>query len=321
MTQTTIDTTVPELTAEQAVHDLEVQNTATAIDHAVMDAYELAKSVGRIEGIEFTRRVGEVAIAQIFTEVRKSKRYKGLPYKDTEGVTRHVGTFEEFCQAFLGKSYNRCLELSQNLHVLGTDLYESAERIGFRSRDYRALKALPEADQDAVKTALDDGSTKEEVLDLLQDMAERHAAEKAATKKELADLKADHDALDKLMADKTERLDKATVELTKLKSLPPAERQRLFLEQEAAAAERLNLAEVKCTAAVNEFLAEIADVLEAEDLSAHTSQYAHDLAKYLAESIGNLFANYAIAVDFEGIVRPEWTRADAAQDLGVEEEG
>lgn len=321
MTQTTIDTTVPELTTEQAVHDLEVQNTATAIDQAVMDAEEVHRALGRIEGMEFLRHVGDVAIAQVFADVRKSKRYKGLPYKDAEGNVRHVGTFEEFCDVKLGKSYKRCHELAQNLHVLGTDLYESAERIGFRTRDYRALKALPEADQDAIKKALAEDSTKAEALDLLQDMAERHAAEKAATKKELADLKADHDALDKLMADKTERLDKATVELTKLKSLPPAERARLWLEQEAAAAERLNLAEVKCTAAVNEFLAEIADVLEAEDLSAHTSQYAHDLAKYLAESIGNLFANYAIAVDFEGIVRPEWTRADAAQDLGVEEEG
>lgn len=312
---------VSEITEERGVQLVADTNTLAVADQAVMDAYELAKSVGRIEGIEFTRRVGEVAIAQIFIEMRNSKKYKGLPYKDAEGITRHVGTFEEFCQAFLGKSYNRCQELSQNLHVLGPDLYESAERIGFRARDYRALKALPAEDQEAIKKALAEDSTKDEALSLLQDMAERHSAERAASRKEADELKADLDARDQLLESKTKSLDKTQMELAKLKNLPPAERARLALEREAAAVDRLSQAEVKATAAVNEFLGEIADVLEAEGISIPTSEYACNLARFWAEGVGNLFAEHGIAVDFEGIVRPEWTRAAAAQGLGLEVEG
>jgi hypothetical protein len=52
---------------------------------------------------------------------------------------------DEFCRAYLGKSYNRCLELSQNLNLLGEELYESTQKIGFRARDYAALRALPPA--------------------------------------------------------------------------------------------------------------------------------------------------------------------------------
>lgn len=309
----------PEITEEHGAQLMADANTAAVADQAILDAEEIHKALGQIEGLEFVRRVGDVAIAQIFQNIKKNKAYKNLPYIDADGNLRHVGDFKEFCQVKLGRSYTRCHELSQNLHTLGPDLYESAERIGFRARDYRALKALPEAEQEVVKQALESES-KEQVLDLLQDMAERHAAEKKAAKKELKDIKADKDALDKLMADKTERLDKLSVELEKLKSLAPAERQRLALEREAAAAERLNTAEVKASATVNEFLGELADVLEADGISLTTSVYANGLAQSMAEGIGSMFANYGIAVDFEGIVRPEWTRAEAAQDLGVEAE-
>jgi hypothetical protein len=308
MTDTTDTPIVPELAEDNARRDLEVQNTSAAIDQAVMDSYDVLKAVGRIEGIEFTRRVGEVAIAQIFSEARNSKKYKGLPYKDRDGVTRRVGTFEEFCQEFLGKSYNRCLELAQNLHLLGSDLYESAERIGFRAKDYRALKALPPEEQEVVRQALASES-KDEVLSILEDMAARNQAEREAAKRERENMSADLEARDKLVESKAKALDKAQIELEKLKSLPPAENQRLRLEREAAAAERLDKGEVKAEAAVNEWLAEVADVIEAEGVSEHTRTYAANMIRYFAERFTDYLANYGIVVDFEGIVRPEWTRS------------
>ncbi|MGE4296962.1 MAG: hypothetical protein AB7E47_02940 [Desulfovibrionaceae bacterium] len=302
---------IPEITPERGAELAQMQNAAVAMDTAMLDSYDILKSIGRIEGIEFTRRVGEVAIAQIFNDVRNSKQYKGLPYRDEKGITRHVGTFEEFCQAFLGKSYNRCLELSQNLHLLGSDLYESAERIGFRAKDYRTLKALPAEDQEVMKQALASES-KEQVLDLLQDMAARHASEKAALTKTADGLTADLEARDKLMKAKAQQLDKAHIELEKLKSLPPDENERLRLEREAAAAERISKGEIKAEAAVNEFLAEVADVLAADGVSLPTQEYAANLVCYFAEQFAEFIAKYGIAVEFEGIVRPEWTRDQAA---------
>ena len=49
---------------------------------------------------------------------------------------------------------------------MGDTLFEQAERIGFRTRDYAALKALPSEDQALVKQAIETG-TREEVIDQL----------------------------------------------------------------------------------------------------------------------------------------------------------
>ncbi|WP_028586688.1 hypothetical protein [Desulfocurvus vexinensis] len=312
---------VPEISAARAAQLAQDQNTAAAVSQAVMDVEGVLRDLGRLDATLFYATVADSMLVQIFEKMKKEKAYQKIPIRDEAGNVRHVADLKEFCEVKLGKSYQRLQELSQHMHTLGPDLYEAAERVGFRNRDYRALKALPAEDQEAVKRALAEDATKDDALSLLQDMAERHAAQQAAARKEAEDLAADLDARDRLLQTKAQQLDKTQLELERLKSLPPAQRARLALEREAAAVERLSLAEVKASAAVNEFLGELADLLEADGCSPHTSDYAHNLARYWAEGVGNHFANYGVAVDFEGIVRPEWTRAEAARGLGVADEG
>jgi len=309
---------IPEITPERGAELMQTQNTMAVADQAVMDVADLYKALGRIEATEFYRKISDVVAAQTFAEIRVGKKYKGLPYRDKDGITRRVGDFEEFCRVFLGKSYNRCLELSQNLHTLGPDLYESAERIGFKARDYQALKALPESEQEIVKTALA-AESKEQVLDILQDLAARHQSERAAAKKQTEDLKADLDARDKVLADKGERLDKISMELEKLKSLPPNKRARLQLEQEQAAAERINTACVKAEGQINAFLSEVADVLALDELSITTTSHANNAVRFLCESLVDFLQIHNIDVDFAGMARPEWLREQAADDLGLKE--
>ena len=303
----------PELTPQIAAKLQADAQTVALADQAVMDAEEVLRDLGRLDATLFFTTVAHSMLVQVFEKIKKQKAYKKIPIRDGAGNVRLSENLDEFCQAKLGKSYSRLQELSSNMHTLGSELYESAERIGFRARDYRALKALPAEDQEAVKAVLADEGTKEQAVDLLQDMAERHAAQKAAAQKEAFDLRADLEARDQLMADKTERLDKLSIELEKLKSLPPAKRQRLILEREAAAAEKLDSGQIKASASVNAWLAEVADVLEAEEVSTHTSDYAANLVRYFAEQVAVFVANYGIAVDFEGVIRPEWTRELATQ--------
>jgi len=311
---------IPEISAERAAALAQVQDSAAVITQAIMDAEGVLRDLGRMDATLFYATVADSMLVQIFEKMKKEKAYQKIPIRDEAGNVRHVADLKEFCEVKLGKSYRRLQELASNMHTLGPDLYESAERIGFRTKDYRALKALPAEDQAVVKQALASES-KEEVLGILEDLAARHHAEREAAKKEAAELKADLDARDQLLETKSKTLDKAQMELAKLKSLPPAERARLALAQEAAAVDRLSQAEVKAAAAVNEFLGILADVLEAEGISIHTNEYAHNLARFWAEGVGNLFAEHGIAVDFEGIVRPEWTRDEAARGLGLEVEG
>lgn len=73
------------------------------------------------------------------------------------------------------------MQLAYNLNLLGPELYEQAEKIGFKVRDYQALKALPSDEQEIVKQALE-AQNKESAVDLMQEMALKHKKEKELLK-------------------------------------------------------------------------------------------------------------------------------------------
>lgn len=170
----------------------------------VMDASNALEAVGAMKMGVFMATVAEKAIAQTYITIKESKAYKGLPYQK-DGMLRQVATLEEFCDVFMPKSRRRCEELAANFHLLGPALYEQAEAIGFRQRDYNALKALPADDQAIVKQAIEVGKF-DNAIELMQDMAVRHAQEKSALTKEAAEAKANYQALDKVERQTRERL-------------------------------------------------------------------------------------------------------------------
>ena len=94
---------------------------------------------------------------------------------------------EEFCKVKLGKSYKRMQEIAAWRNSLGQDAYEQAERLGLRDVDYNAIKALPAPDKELVRRAVEETQSRDEVLDLLQELAVRSAKEKEALKAEIDD--------------------------------------------------------------------------------------------------------------------------------------
>jgi chromosome segregation ATPase len=221
---------------------------------------------------------------------------------------------EEFCRFKLGKSYSRLHELSQNMELLGSDLYESAERIGFRAKDYRALKALPEAEQAIVKQAIESES-REEVLAILEDMAAKHQAEREAAKRREEDLTADYDARGKLLEDKADRLEKTETELFRLKSLPKDADQELRLAREAEAVKALENAYMTALVGWNEFLVQVEAILNSHDVSAHTSQHVVGSVGNYCRAVNAALLQHEIPVDFEEEVSPAWMRETAQADL------
>lgn len=171
-------------------------------------------AVGRIQAMGYMARAADYAIAQTFSELRRSKAYRGLPYVDDAGQPAVVSTIEQFCAVFIGRSYRRCMELEANLHTLGADLYESAEESGFQARDYAALRALPADDQAAVKAALE-ADDKDQALSVLADLVARQSAEKVsavaaakAAEAKSAEIKADYDALTGVVGEKEAKIRK-----------------------------------------------------------------------------------------------------------------
>lgn len=177
-----------------------------AAENMVMDFEEPLRQLGQIEAFDFLKRVSDVATAQVFANLRNTGKYKGLPYRDQEGNLKYVSDLEEFCQVKLGKTYRRCFDLANNLSTLGPDLYEQSERLGLRNLDYKALRALPSDDQVLIKKAIEEAQSRDEVIDLLQEMAVKHAKEKEALQQQLAEQSEDIEAKESVIAQKNGKI-------------------------------------------------------------------------------------------------------------------
>lgn len=142
--------------------------------------------LGRLEAMDFVATVANSAIIAIYENVKKSKGWRLL--RDPRfGDGRQFQSLDDFCEVKLGKSYKRLRELTLNRNTLGQEAFEQAERLGLHQRDYNAIKALPAPDQELVRRAVDEAATREQVLDVLHDLAARTVQREAALKGELQD--------------------------------------------------------------------------------------------------------------------------------------
>ncbi len=191
-------------------------NDVAAADAVIMGSFDAIKAIGRIETAQFYATVAEKLIAETAINLREGKKYKGLPYQDENGITRHVAHFEEFCIEFLGKSARRVQELMSNYNQLGPELYEQSEKLGFRQRDYNALKSLPADDKALIAQAIESESL-ENALDLMQQLAAKHQNEKLILKSHADELTKTLTARDSVIAKKDEKLNELDLQLESLK--------------------------------------------------------------------------------------------------------
>lgn len=209
-------------TPNQALEEIRQENNAVAAaDAVIMDAEEALKMIGRIEASAFMATVAEKMIAETAIALKQSKKYKGLPFIDEKNNRRQIATFEEFCQYKLGKSRRRVDELVGNYNLLGPELYEQAEHLGFRQRDYNALKALPADDRQLIAQAIEEENL-DKALELMQEMAAKHQRDKEQLTKKTTELTQTLEAKDKVIKNKTGVID---IQAERIAFLENAQRQ------------------------------------------------------------------------------------------------
>lgn len=268
-----------QLHEDTAARVEEVVSTVSAADALVMGATDALLAAGRIQGMIFMSTVSDVVIAQNYLTIKKSKGYIGLPYRNSEGKVETVSDLDEFCRAFFDKTYRRCQQLSENLQVLGTELYEQAELIGFRARDYQALKALPADEQAIIKQAMETPD-REKVIELLQDMALKHKAEKADQAHENEGLRGDLEATQRMLDEEKTSHQESKLSLQRalrrIKTLSAEEADK-ELRQEAA------LVAYEAEVAVNGNLRAVCSTL-----IEHAEQSGTDYRPFLASMVRHL---------------------------------
>jgi hypothetical protein len=271
-------------------------NEVSAAEMGAINSAGLYMDVGRIQALDFQRSVADVALAQTYIRLKKSNEFKDLLVRGPDGDLRRVADLDEFCLLFFRKSYRRMQELANNYETLGPDLYEQAQQIGFSSRDYQSLKALPADMQAQVKAAIAEGS-KDAAVELMCELASRASAMKT----KLDEAEKSMAAKDKVIAKKDEKLNK----------LAEAEEARLNgtrNERESIHIGLLRDLGVAADIALQQLVAEAVEVFR-DPPTESTELQARQTLEFIGQRFADLCAEANIGIDLMGErIEPGWRR-------------
>lgn len=215
------DTTKPELVEGAGTKMLEMTNTVADIQKDEVLAAGI--DLGRLEALDFVLTVSTSAMLAVYENVKKSKAWKYLRNPQSSHGEKFQ-SLNEFCEVKLGKSYKRLQAITTNRNAIGEQAFEQAEKLGLRQVDYNAIKALPAPEQELVRRAVEESNTRDEVLDVLQELAARHAKAKEAADKENAELRDTLDSKDQLIAAKSQTIQELQDKVDVIKVTNPHDR-------------------------------------------------------------------------------------------------
>src|SRR5574343_729674 len=189
--------------------------------------------LGRLEALDFIATVANSAILPIYENVKKSKAWRLLRNPKSSNGS-NFASLDEFCEVKLGKTYGRLQHLVANRNVIGQEAFEQAERLGLRQVDYNAIKALPAPDQELIRRAVEEAQSSNEVLDLLQELAARHATEKEAMARQVEEATAEAKAGEEVRTKLHQRIDKLEREKALIERMPPDEALEALMKEATA---------------------------------------------------------------------------------------
>lgn len=277
---------------------------------------EVGKIVGRIESALFLTSVSEKVIAESFIQLRDGKKYKDLLISGADGNLTNVSDLEEACELLFGKTYRTCLRIAQKYESLGPELFESAERLGLRRKDYQALQALPSDDQALIKTTIAEATDRDSVTDLIGELTERHAKKLAEKDRALADLSHQVQLKERRIQVLGEERDGLKEKLIGMTLTEDATR-KVALEKRNRALGALRDASLAMLGYVSRFDQAVADVMSLGDATAATE--ATDTLRATYQRLADLANAHGMPVDFAEVVMPPWL-ADLAPTPAAEEE-
>lgn len=224
----------------EIMHGLEMQrlgNAQTEITHTVEATIEglvSGNSSSTEELMELCVLAGQAKMAKALADfsnvislenlknIKKTKSYKNLKGKKSKHGAVFTGTWDDFCE-FMGMSRQMVDEQIKNSEIFGIKALESLQSIGMGIRDLRRLRQLPESELKAIvngdQLTVD---SKEEALDIIEEMAAKHRAESTKLNEKLEYLELSSKASDQLLEKKGKQiheLEKA-LEIAKGKGTP-----------------------------------------------------------------------------------------------------
>lgn len=138
--------------------------------------------------------------------VKEGKLYQQLAGMRSPNGLELRGTWVEFCE-LLGMSDEKANQDIANLNAFGEEALENMSRVGIGYRDLRQFRRIPQDERVVLIEAAKTGD-KEELVELAEILLDKHIKEKEALEKANAELKADADATDRVLADNQKAITK-----------------------------------------------------------------------------------------------------------------
>ena len=238
----------------------DIQNVGSEAQKIVLANAEANEVLGMIRAFDVVGKFVTVTNLKILHDIKESKKYKGLVKKLPDGKVVTVTNWSEYCQ-FLPVSKDTIDQHLMMLKEFGEDFLSRAQDIGMGLRDMRKLRSLPdESDRNLIIEATQqENLTRDDVLELMEEMAAKHAKEKSDLSSQLVDAKEDLEAARKVSATKQETIDELnhTLEKTR-KKLADADPEKIGEELHAT----LNAAQTGVRSALTQIQPVLAQLIE-----------------------------------------------------------
>ena len=238
----------------------DIQNVGSEAQKIVLANAEANEVLGMIRAFDVVGKFVTVTNLKILHDIKESKKYKGLVKKLPDGKVVTVTNWSEYCQ-FLPVSKDTIDQHLMMLKEFGEDFLSQAQDIGMGLRDMRKLRSLPdESDRNLIIEATQqENLTRDDVLELMEEMAAKHAKEKSDLSSQLVDTKEDLEAARKVSATKQETIDELnhTLEKTR-KKLADADPEKVGEELHAT----LNAAQTGVRSALTQIQPVLAQLIE-----------------------------------------------------------
>ncbi len=208
--------------AQREQEDIQLAQAAQAVGGALMA--RLHKSFSHAAEVQMFNQVRDLPLS-VLRRIPLPKlsdasdSFAPAPEGGAEKTSDTSENLDEFCRHVFGRSYKTMHEEAQNLHLLGEQAYEVSARLRISKSALRLTRALPPEKLEIVRAAIGNGSTKAEVLSVIEDLAEKVQQAESAISEE----KAEHAATRTVLEKKTQRISQLERDLARIEKLPKDE--------------------------------------------------------------------------------------------------
>jgi|AntDeeMinimDraft_4_1070355.scaffolds.fasta_scaffold00941_7 hypothetical protein len=219
--------------ADLAEQQLENQALIEGAEKAELTRYAEVRDqanqlLGQARTAHSFAKLSTVVTLRTLAEVKETQAYKalkGVTGTDSDGKKiDDVGTWEGYCRA-VGRSRQSVDEDLKNLAEFGEAALESLQAIGAGYRELRKLRKLPEDERELIiQGEVVKVEDKETLVDLIEEMAARHAKEKESLKQQAEVSRQELEASRRVTQDKSARISELEEQVHRRQTMSPDQR-------------------------------------------------------------------------------------------------